>query len=99
MRRDVGRVGHAGVLGGGSSGGRRRGREEVVGVLGVGVVGGVHHLPHLLLLLLLPWEGPTVIIGFCKQRKRDKSMRIFNGRVTRKEIQAQRKRDRRREDI
>ena len=52
VRRQVGRVGHAGILRGG--GGRGRGgREEVVGgVLGVRVVGGVHHLSHLLLLLL-----------------------------------------------
>jgi hypothetical protein len=57
VRRQVGRVGHAGILRGG--GGRGRGgREEVVGgVLRVRVVGGVHHLSHLLLLLLgFPWR-------------------------------------------
>ena len=48
MRSDVGR----GVRDRGIS--RTARREQVVcGVLGVGVVRGVHHLPHLLLLLLV----------------------------------------------
>ena len=48
MRSDVG----GGVRDRGIS--RAARREQVVrGVLGVGVVRGVHHLPHLLLLLLI----------------------------------------------
>ena len=52
MWGDVGRVGDRGVPGPG-------GREEVVGgVLAVaGVVAAVHHLPHLLLLLLVNVVG------------------------------------------
>jgi hypothetical protein len=71
VRRQVGRVGHAGILRGG--GGRGRGgREEVVGgVLGVRVVGGVHHLSHLLLLLLgFSVEENVVMIMLCMSRKK-----------------------------